>query len=329
MPKSYHDWAKQPADSKALPILGLGGDERVFVEEALEGLKTKFLASGPVDFNFEHLSAKSASMDQILASAKALPMMAEYRLVIITEADAIKSDACELFETYEKDPNPSTVLVFVFDFIDTRSKLQKILESSKSLYRFDHPKEREMLGVIRMRAKLHKLNVSDDAANLLVMEIGTSLMMLERAFEKLALACEDQVVTPALVEEQVAQTAFRDVFTLARAVILKDRALAAKALAELKAAQEVPLRLIGVLAWQFRVVLKARLYLQEKHSVSDVGSRLHLFGDRLDTILRAARLLDVSSQLRRLNSLTELDRKLKSWRASPWLLFDEAVLEML
>ncbi len=318
MPKTYQDWQTQATNPKLPNVIGLGGDERIFVEEALEHIKSRCLSGGLVDFNFEQLSAKSVTPEQIWASASMLPVMADCRLVIVTEADAIKEEIPEKL-------NPSTVLLFIFDQLDARSKFQKSID--KTLFKFDFPKERELPGIIRTRAKKHGLKLSDDAVNLLVMETGSSLMMLERAFEKLALIANDQIITPQIIEEQVAQTAFRDAFALSRAVILKDRAGAAKALAELKAAQEVPLRLLGVLAWQFRVVLKARLFLDEKRSASEIGSKLSLFGDRLDTVMKAARLLDTASQVKRLTSLAELDRTLKSSRAPAWLIFDEAVLK--
>ena len=318
MPKTYQDWQAQTTNPKLPNIIGLGGDERVFVEEALDHIKSRCLSGSLVDFNFEQLSAKSITPERIWASASMLPVMAECRLVIVTEADALKEELPEKL-------NPCTVLVFVFDQLDARSKFQKSID--KTLFKFDFPKERELPNIIRTRAKKHSLRLSDDAVNLLAMETGSSLMMLERAFEKLALISKGELISSEIIEEQVAQTAFRDAFALARAVILKDRAGTAKALSELKAAGEAPLRLLGVLAWQFRVVLKARLYLDDKRSASEIGSKLSLFGDRLDIVMKAARLLDTVSQVKRLTSLAELDRVLKSSRAPAWLIFDEAILK--
>ncbi|MES2503489.1 MAG: DNA polymerase III subunit delta [Myxococcota bacterium] len=329
MPKSYADWIKHLSEPSLPAILGIGGEERAFVDEALIEIKNRVLAGGMPEFNFDTVSAKSNPMTALLATAKALPIMSPLRLVIVTEADTIKADDFEIFDAYAKNPNPTTVLVFVFEQLDTRVKFQKSLDGAGRLYKFDHPRDREMLGLIKSRGLNHGLRIGDDAASLLLMEIGSNLLMLERALEKLALACEPgAVVGAALVEAQIAQTAFRDAFTLARAVVLRDKALAAKMLAELKSAQEVPLRLVGVLAWQCRVVLKTRLYLDEKVRPADIASRLSLFGDRLEMVMKAARAMDTKAQVARLVTLSELDRALKSSRVPAWLIFDRAVLEM-
>ncbi len=329
MAKNYQDWLKQVTSPALPPVIAMGGEERAFVDEALAEIKKRVLNSGLVDFNLDILSAKSSSIEAILSAAKALPVMASHRLVLVTESESVKVDDLTTIEQTLKTPNPSTVLVFVFDQVDTRLKFQKLLDAQAVFYKFDHPKEREMLGLIKSRGKLRGLKIDDEAALSLFLEIGNSLLMLDRAFEKLELSSEGQPITTQQISEQVAQTAFQDAFVLARAVVLKDRVQVAKSLCELKKAQEIPLRLLGVLAWQFRVVLKARLMLDDRRSGSEIGSKLNLFGDRLDFVMRAARLLDTAGQIGRLKALLELDRALKSSRVPAWLNFDRAVLELV
>ncbi|MEI6806587.1 MAG: DNA polymerase III subunit delta [Myxococcaceae bacterium] len=329
MPKIYPDWLKQATNPSLPPILAIGGEERAFVDEALVEIKKRVLSSGLTDFNFDVLSAKSNVLESILSAANSLPVMASHRLVLVTESEAIKAEDFTVFEQYLKTPNPSTVLVFVFDQVDTRLKFQKLLDTQAVFYKFDHPKEREMLALIKSRGRLRGLKIDDEAALSLFLEIGNSLLMLDRAFEKLELSTEDSVITTQKISEQVAQTAFQDAFVLARAVVMKDRIQVAKSLCELKKAQEIPLRLLGLLAWQFRIVLKARLLLDEKRMSSEIGSKLNLFGDRLDFVMRAARLLDANAQVNRLKSLLDLDRSLKSSRVPAWLQFDRFVLELI
>jgi len=327
--KNYPDWLKQATSLKLPPVLGLGGEERAFVDEALAEIKKRVLNTGLIDFNLDIISAKSNLLEAILSFAKALPVMAPLRLVLVTESDAIKADNLESFEAYLQTPNLSTVLVFVFDQVDIRLKFQKLLDTGAVFYKFDHPKEREMLALIKSRAKLRGLNIDDEAVLSLFLEIGNNLLMLDRAFEKLELSLDGTNITTAQISEQVAQTAFQDAFVLARAVAVKDRVQVAKSLCELKKAQEIPLRLLGVLAWQFRIILKARLLLDDKRAGSEIGSKLNLFGDRLDFVLRAARLVKTTAQIERLKSLLDLDRTLKSSRVPAWLSFDSAVLALV
>src|SRR3989338_71822 len=281
MPKTHPEWQAQLAHPILPDVLAMGGEERAFVDEAVAEIKKRVLNSGLVEFNLDIISAKSHSLESILSLARVLPVMAPARLVLVTESESIKNDDLELFEVYLKSPNPNTVLLFLFDPVDMRLKFQKLLDTQAVFYKFDHPKEREMLALIKSRAKLRGLSIDDEAVLSLFLEIGNHLLMLDRALEKLELSCEDKQVTLAQISDQIAQTALEDAFLLARSVVLRDRVQVAKSLCKLKKAQEIPLRLLGVLAWQLRVVLKVRLLLDEKRTVSEIGSKLNLFGDRL------------------------------------------------
>ncbi|MBH1989204.1 MAG: DNA polymerase III subunit delta [Myxococcaceae bacterium] len=327
MPKTYADWLKQLTKPDLPRVLAFGGEERAFVDEAIEEIKSRF--QGPFDeFNREILSLRRASCEQALLAARQHPFMAKERLLLLKDAETLKEEHLPALQQYLLEKNPTTVLVLIFEQIDFRQKIPKLLDASCDLYRFDHPKDREMASIIRMRAQTRGLRLNPDAVQQLQLELGPNLLLLDRALEKLELAYQDHVVTAEQVFEQVAQISYEDAFVLARAILMGNRSQVAKSLAHLKAAQEVPLRLLGVLAWQFRVVLRARLMLDEGETAQEVGSKLHLFGDRLDFALRMAKQLDADRQIERLTSLLKLDKSLKSSRANPWLLFDQFALEL-
>ena len=320
MSKTHTEWLAQLTNPELPLVLAVGGDERAYVDEAVDAIKKRVLNHTMVDFNFDVLSAKTMSFDDIVLTAKMLPVLADKRLVIVTESEALKGDEFAL------PHNPTTVLLFVFDILDTRLKFAKTLDLLGVLYKFDHPKEREMLSLIQARAKERGFHMSQEVVQALYFEIGNNVLLLERAFEKLELSVEGVSVTVQDIGEQIAQAAFQDAFKLARAVVLGEKAEVARSLCELRKAQEVPLKLLGLLAWQFRIVLKVRAMLDEHCSVSEIGSKLNLFGDRLDTALKAAKIFSAEEHIQRLKKLYEVDKKLKSSRVPAWLLLEEAVL---
>jgi DNA polymerase-3 subunit delta len=328
MPKSYSDWQSVLQKGNLPPLMGFGGDERAFVDEALSEIRKRVLVSGLADFNHDVLSAKSVSADAIVGSANTLPVMAPLRLVEVRDADAIKGDAMGGLEAYLKSPSPTTVLVFIFDGIDVRQKFPKALDAAASVFKFEHPKEDQMLPLLKKRAQVHKLAFDAESASMLIMEVGTDLLMLERALEKLALGCEAGQVSVHDVMEQVAETRLVDAFALGRAVSMGDRKEAAICLAKLKMAQEVPLRLVGMLAWQLRQVLKARLLLDEGLGEQEIGRSLNAYGDRLRPLLSAARKWRTEVHATRLTRLTGLDRELKSSRAPAWLWLERVVFQL-
>jgi DNA polymerase-3 subunit delta len=298
-------------------VVAFGGDERVFVDEALVAVRARVLSGGLADFNHDRVSARDRRAVEVVALCNTLPVMAPRRLVEVRDAGAFVDADLEALAGYLEAPNAETVLALVFDDIDLRDKLPKLLDKSKAavLCRFDHPKDRDMPRLVERRAKRHKLTLQPGAADALALTVGTDLTLLERAFEKLAIAVEGDVAADD-VARHIADTHLEDAFAWVRAVGRGDRDEALRATAALQAAREEPLRLLGLLAWQLRQIAQARVLLDEGR---DAGRELNLYGDRATSVLHAARALEPARHAARLVRVAEADRALKSSRQPPWL----------
>jgi DNA polymerase-3 subunit delta len=310
------------------PVVAFGGAERVFVDDALSSLRARVLSGGLADFNHDRGTGRDRRGVDIVAMCKTLPVMAPRRLVEIKDADSLHDADVEVLAAYLESPSPETVLLLVFGEVDLRSKFPKLLEKSKSalLCRFDHPKDREMPSLVLRRAKKLGLKVDGNAADALALTVGTDLTLLERALEKLSIAVDEGApITAAAVSQHVADTHLEDAFAFVRAVAVADRKEAIRGAAQLQAAREEPLRLIGLLAWQLRQVAQARALLDDGR---DPAQELRLFGDRAAPVLKAARALSPERHARRLVLLAEADVGLKSSRQPPWLLMMRLIHEL-
>jgi DNA polymerase-3 subunit delta len=328
MPKAYSDWTALCKKGIFPSVIALCGDERALIEEAIATVRKQVLSQGLADFNHDRISAKSVSISRIIDAANALPVMADKRLVEVFDVEAISAEDVELMSAYVLSPNPSSVLLFHLQGIDSRQKLVKMLDEKGFSYKFEHPSLDQMPVIAINRARAHSLSIDLEVAQLIVMETGTSLLLLERALEKLSLVAVDGRVTPFDVAEQVAQMALQDAFALARAVATGDRSKAERYLAELEMAHELPLRLVGMLAWQLRQVLKARLLLDRGMADREIGRELSIYGDRLQPILMTARKWRKEIHVLRLSRLCQLDRELKSSRATSWLWLEKMVMQL-
>ncbi len=314
------------ADGALPPIVGFGGAERVFVDEALIAVRARVLSGGLADFNHDRTSLKDKRALEVISMAKTLPVMAKLRLVEVRDAsDAVDADVAA-FAAYCDNPNPETVLCLVFGDIDLRDKLPKLLDKSKAalLCRFDHPKDREMPALAARRAKKLQLKLKPGAADALAITVGTDLTLLERALEKLAIAVVGEISADD-VSKHIADTHLEDAFAFVRATAVGNREQAIKATAALQAAREEPLRLLGLLAWQLRQVAQARALLDDG---KDAARELNLFGDRAAPVLSAARRFEPARHAQRLVLLADADVALKSSRQPAWLLMTRLVHEL-
>lgn len=314
-------------ESGALPpVIACGGAERVFVDDAVALVRGRVLAGGLADFNHDRTSLKEKRGNEIVALCKTLPVMAKQRLVEVKDAGSAVEADVDAIAAYLDAPNPETVLFFVFGDIDLRDKLPKLLDKSKNatLCRFDHPKDREMPGLVSRRAKKVGVRLLPGAADALAVTVGTDLTLLERALEKLQIAVDGDVSADD-VSKHVADTHLEDAFAFVRAVAVGQRDVAVRGAAALQAAREEPLRLLGLLAWQLRQVAQARALLDDG---KDAARELNLFGDRAGPVLAAARKFDRARHGQRLVLLAEADLALKSSRQPPWLLMMRLVNEL-
>jgi len=308
------------------PVIAFGGAERVFVDDAVATLRGRVLSGGLADFNHDRTSARDKRAPDILSMCLTLPVMAPRRLVEVRDGDSFNEADVDALATYLERPATETVLMLVCGEIDFRSKFVKLLEKSKGclVCRFDHPKDREMPGLVTRRAKKARLQLGPGAAEALAVTVGADLTLLERALEKLAIATEG-TVSARDVSDHVADTHLEDAFAFVAAVAGGNRQAAVDAAAQMQAAREEPIRLIGLLAWQLRQVAQARSLLDEG---KDPARELRLFGERAAPVLRAARALPPERHARRLAQLAEADVALKSSRQPPWLLMMRLVLDL-
>ena len=91
------------------PVYYLMGEESYYIDQISEWLANNVLQPEERDFNQTVLFGSDVTASQIVDAAKRYPMMAEYQVLIVKEAQNIRNT--EPLEKYFKAPMPSTILV--------------------------------------------------------------------------------------------------------------------------------------------------------------------------------------------------------------------------
>lgn len=135
------------------PIYFLQGEETYFIDLISNYIENNILTPEEKDFNQTVVYGKDTTIDDIIALARRFPMMSNYQVVIIKEAQnlpiakAKKSDSndneniaeasdnqkSKALEVYFANPQPSTILVFCYKYktVPKTSKLLKALINNK------------------------------------------------------------------------------------------------------------------------------------------------------------------------------------------------------
>ena len=185
---SLQDILKDIQERRFSPVYFLMGAETYFIDLIEKELYQSVVSAEERAFNQTVLYGKDTTVDQILYAAKRFPMMAEYQLVIVREAQEL-SRVIDQFESYVSNPQLSTILVFCYKYksIDKRKKLYKNLQQHAVLFESKQLYENQIPDWIQGWVKNKKRTINLKASHLLVESLGTHLSAIEQSLEKLLL----------------------------------------------------------------------------------------------------------------------------------------------
>src|SRR3546814_595193 len=125
---------------KFAPLYLLHGDESYYIDLLSDYMEEHILSDAEKGFNQTIFYGKDTDMLTIVSAAKRYPMMSDYQVILVREAQAIKK--WDALLSYAENPLPSTLLVFCHKYgtLDKRLKVTKMIVKngtvleSKKLY---------------------------------------------------------------------------------------------------------------------------------------------------------------------------------------------------
>lgn len=203
------------------PIYFLMGDEPYYIDRISEFLADNVLNESEKGFNQMVLYGKDTSVDEIVAQAKRYPMMSEFQVVIVKEAQHL-SRTIEQLAVYAGQPQPTTILVICFKYktLDKRKKLIKTLSSGNSVV-FESKKLYEnQVGewIIKVMSG-SGLKISLKSAALLVEYLGVDLSRISNELDKLKIIlAKGSEITPEIIEKHIGISKDFNNFELKKAI---------------------------------------------------------------------------------------------------------------
>lgn len=200
---TYDDILRDLKAKKVAPVYYLMGDEDYFIDKLSDAIVEAVLTDDEKDFNLDILYGAEAEMDKVIELAHAYPMMAEKRVVLVREAQAMRS--IEGLETYLAHLTPTTVLIFCHKHgkLDTRKAAAKAIQQVGVIYESKRLYDNQVASFISQYLYKHNVDVEPQAIQMLASHVGSDLSRLTTEMDKLLLALNGgRVVGASLVEEQ-------------------------------------------------------------------------------------------------------------------------------
>ncbi len=173
-------------------VFFLYGDDHFRKEMEAKGLVQWHLDPGTRDFNLDLLRGGEVDVEELASVIATPPMMAEWRVVLLRETEALASSprARELLLEVAESPPPGLALILVTS-IPPRSKA-KIYAELKRFARaveFAEIRPNDVPGwLLEWTRSRHGREMSEDAARALAGSVGTELGVLAQEVDKLCSA---------------------------------------------------------------------------------------------------------------------------------------------
>ena len=210
---------------KFMPIYYLMGDEPYYIDQIADYIADHVLLPEERDFNQTILFGSDTTASQIADAARRYPMMSEFQVLIVKEAQNVKNT--EALEKYFKAPLKSTILVMCHKngTIDGRKKeYVKSIQTAGVLFESKKLRDRDLPVYIESYLQNHQVSIDPKSVQMIADNIGADLSRLTGELEKLMISLpeQDRRVTPQIVEDQIGISKDFNGFELRDAIVSKN-----------------------------------------------------------------------------------------------------------
>ena len=204
---------------KFTPLYLLEGDETFYIDELARVLEQEVLKPEEKSFNQTIAYGKDITPLEIKMAAKRYPMMSEYQLIIIKEAQNISD--IELLEDYVENPSATTILVLCYKGkkVDKRKKIGKLF-GKYTHFTADRLRDYEITPWIEtyFRSKHRAIDVK--AVQLIADYLGNDLSKISNEVDKLLINVKEDVAVIGVthIEQNIGVSKDYNIFELQKAI---------------------------------------------------------------------------------------------------------------
>jgi DNA polymerase III subunit delta len=305
------------------PVYTLFGPETQLRDLAAKTIADLSFAEGEFrDFNESVFSLNSdGNLQQALAAAEQLPMMASQRVIKVTDVrisqtgirDTITEAHEPILAAYLADPSPHSIIIFVADELNGVRKMGKLLREKTTAVEFAPLNDQQLAEHARSSARNAGAEIDEATLRLLLLQIGPDVRRLTNEINKLAAAAMPKnVITIELIEALVPNTREISNFDLTDHLVAGRRAKALNVLTKILDDGAEPLALLGLISYNYRRLLMAKDMMARGADRGEVAKIVKLRYSDQEPFLAAARRADTKALTRAVRRLAEADVAIKT-----------------
>ena len=313
------------------PFYFLYGVEIFYRVEIVQALIHKLITSANRDFNLENFEARETSVGDWVGAALTLSFVGGTKLLIIRNLHetTLKDSDQKTLLNYIAQPALGSCLVITADKVDRKQKLYKTLTSQKGSVLCETPQEAGLIPWVKRRAKTLGYELKADAARKMVERVGSKPGILAKELEKVTIyAGKVKTITASMVGELVGEIKMENAFALTEALKEKKTQKALCLLRNQLAHGEDPLKILGLIAWQYRTLWEVKFYQTQKFEVRKIAEQMGAKPFLIEKALQYTKNFNRVALRNGIKSLFLADQELKTSGRNPQGILESLLLKL-
>lgn len=325
------DLIQQLESDTTHPVYFLFGEEDFFQRELVAVLTRRWITPENRDFNLETFEAKTSTVQEWIGACKTISFFGGEKLVIVRGLDEFKwedANVASLLD-YVSDPVKDACLVLTARKADRKRKVYKALTKIKGAGECTAPREPALIAWIRGRAKESGRTLSAGAARLMIDRVGLKPGLLAGELEKvITFAGKTPSIDEQAVMAVVGETRLEKIFDLTDALKTKNPSKALRILRNHLEHGEQPVQLLGMIAWQFRLIWEVKHHQTAGTPPSRIAQKMGVAPFQAEQALRYTGKFSEGQLRDGFRSLFRADRELKGSGKAPEGILETLVLKL-
>ena len=291
----------------------LYGEEAYLKQQYKHNLEKALNPDGDT-MNLSHYEGKGIDVKQLIDLCETMPFFADRRVVLLEDTGFFKNKSEELAD-YMKELPDYLCMVFVETEVDKRNRMYKAVKACGTIAEFARQDEKTLMrwaaGILGKAGK----KITQRDMELLLTKTGTDMGNLRMELEKLICYTEGRdVVTAEDIEEICTTQTTNRIFDMVRAVTEKNQKRALDLYYDLLTLKEPPMRILFLLAKQYRQLLQVKQFAEAGLAQPEMASKLGVPSFAVRNIASCARAYTISELEQAVKDFVDAEESVKTGR---------------
>ena len=281
------------------------------------------------EININKYDLNNVTFKNVLEDLETPSMFEGKKTIIADNANmftTLTSKDSEDIEKYLNHINQDANLILVVhsEKLDTRKKITKLIKKVGIVKELNENVKRTNI----VKQKLKDYNIEDKTIDLFLNRVGTNPLIIQNEIDKIKIyKNKDKNITDEDILNLTVKTVEIDIFKLIDYIVKKDKEKAIELYYEMLKMNEEPIKIIVILANQFRIMYQSKELFKKGYSEKDIAETLKIHPYRVKLALQNGRNYTAKTLLKYLNNLADIDIGIKTGKLNKDLALELFILK--